>query len=331
LISDRRQNFAAAATSLILGWAVCTSAQSQSPANPESAQLEQLLAWMAGEWNNNEQVWQQKLDAEDPKLTAKETPVAHRHQILSPIHAVALGKHLLVQQNSRGDDLGQGRTARLLRFSVDESQAGIRQETWLPNIDKTAGGTELVGLHLKPEMQSGLKPADFKHNKDCDVTWRFNAAEQAYAASTPATACEGKLTRVTATQLLGHEDATTLVQRHRKVRYYEGWFWFRNAGPSAPTTDKNTSFTRKYSLHSEGGRVAVVQDDGTPTNHILELAVLTYQNTRRPILKFTLLDKTTMKSVTYIWGSTDAPTLGMNLGWFQSGLTLKAERANFGF
>jgi hypothetical protein len=35
--------------------------------------------------------------------------------------------------------------------------------------------------------------------------------------------------------------------------------------------------------------------------------------------------------VTYIWGGTDAGTLGMNLGWFQSGLTLKSERSNFGF
>jgi hypothetical protein len=287
---------------------------------------------MAGEWNNNEQVWQQKLDAEDPKVatkkTAKEAPVAHQHQILSPVIAAALGARLLVQQSSGGGDLAQGRAVRLLRFSADEGRAGIRQETLLPS-------TELFGLHLKPEWQAALKPADFKHDKTCDVIWRFNTTEQAYAASQPAPtqapACEGKFTRVTATQLLANEGTTALSHRHRKVRYFEGWFWFRNAGPSAPATDKNTSFTRKYSLHNEGGRVPVLQDDGTPTNYLLELSVLTYQNTRRPILKFTLLDKTTLKSVTYIWGGPDASTLGMNLGWFQSGLTQKAERVNYGF
>jgi hypothetical protein len=328
--------FVALTLGLVLGVACAAgAAQAQTAAKPEPArlapQLEQLLAWMAGEWNNNEQVWQQKLDAEDPKVLVKEAPVTHQHQILSPMSAAGLGTHVLAQQNSRGDDLAQKPVVRVLRFKWDESQTGIRQETLLPNPDQAAASNPLVGLHQKPELQATLKPADFKHDKDCDLIWRFNAAEQAYAASAAAPPCEGKITRVTATQLLAHEGATALVQRHRKVRYYEGWLWFRNAGPGAPATDKNTSFTRKYSLHNEGGRVPVLQDDGTPTNYLLELAVLTYQNTRRPILKFTLLDKTTMKSVTYIWGGTDAGTLGMNLGWFQSGLTLKSERSNFGF
>jgi len=84
-------------------------------------------------------------------------------------------------------------------------------------------------------------------------------------------------------------------------------------------------------LHSEGQRIPVLYNDGTPSPYLLELALLTYQNTRKPILKFALLDAATGKSVTYIWANTEAALIGMNLGWFQSGMTQKAERVNFGY
>jgi hypothetical protein len=65
-------------------------------------------------------------------------------------------------------------------------------------------------------------------------------------------------------------------------------------------------------------------EDGTPSLFDLELALLTYQNTKKPILKFALLDRATGKSVTYIRANTDATLVDMNLGWFQSGRRRRA-------
>ena len=126
-------------------------------------------------------------------------------------------------------------------------------------------------------------------------------------------------------------NSTDTAARHRKVRYYEGWVWFKLAGPGAAADDKRTSFTAKFLLHNEGQRMVVLNADGTPSPYMLQLAVLTYQNTRRPILKFALLDRQTLKSLSYTWSAVDTPTLGMNLSWFQSGVTLKAQQPNFGF
>ena len=72
-------------------------------------------------------------------------------------------------------------------------------------------------------------------------------------------------------------------------------------------------------------------EDGSATPYLLELSQLTYQNTRQPILKLALIDQASGKSVSYTWANTDATMIGMNLGWFQAGLTLKAERPQFGF
>jgi hypothetical protein len=64
---------------------------------------------------------------------------------------------------------------------------------------------------------------------------------------------------------------------------------------------------------------------------LIELATLTYQNTRKSVLKFTLLHRDTLKTLTYVWANADASTIGMNLGWFQAGVAQKADRIDFGF
>ncbi|NJR44304.1 hypothetical protein HC761_02450, partial [bacterium] len=47
-------------------------------------------------------------------------------------------------------------------------------------------------------------------------------------------------------------------------------------------------------------------DDGKPSGYTLELAQLTYQDTKTPILKFTLIEDASKTSATYIWSDTDA-------------------------
>ena len=97
-------------------------------------------------------------------------------------------------------------------------------------------------------------------------------------------------------------------------------------GPGAGADDRDTSFTAKYALHSEGQKVVLLRKDGSESPWQLELALLTYQNTRRPILKFALLDRASGKSIAYAWANTEANTVGMNLGWFQAGVTQRTER-----
>jgi hypothetical protein len=121
------------------------------------------------------------------------------------------------------------------------------------------------------------------------------------------------------------------ASRNRKLRYFQGWVWIKHAGPTAAPEDRKASFSRGVFLHTEGRRVPVMYEDGSESPYLLELALLTYQNTKLPILKFTLIDKATNKSVVYTWANTDASLVGMNLGWFQAGFTQKTERVNFGF
>ena len=322
-------------------------AQAQTPLDQD---LSRFLTWFGGEWNNNEQVWQQKIDAEDPKITAKITAHDHLHYIFSPVVAPKVGENLFYVQQSRGDDLSKVFRQRIYRFTTDSTQGAIRLDIFTLNDEK-----RFVDAHRTPAMFADLTPADVKPMAGCEVFWRFDAKDQSFNASMPVDRCNfvstrsGKRIFVNDTLRLteqdlwindqAHDDAGLRVfgspdnipSRNRKVRYFEGWVWFKLAGPGAAENDKKTSFTAKYLLHSEGQRMTVLYEDGTASPYMLELAVLTYQNTRKPVLKFTLLDRETRKSKTYVWANAQATTIGMNLGWFQAGVAQKSERTHFGF
>jgi len=310
-----------------------------------SVDLQQLASWFSGEWNNNEQVWQQKIDAGDVKLLVKQDLVEHVHEVVSSLKLPQFGTHVFYVQQSSGMERTQIKSQRLLRFEVDSAAQAIRQDSFA--LKEPA---RFVDLHLNPTEMSRLTSADLIPVPDgCAIYWRYDAAMKTFHGASQTGKCfdsairPGQVlvvthsstlnatffsqlsqTRDASGQLLQGNRTDTAV-RSRKARYFEGWLWFRNAGPSSSPEDKNTSFTAKYMMHTEGQRMPVLFQDGSPSPYLIELATLTYQNTRKPVLKFTLMDSTTLKTLTYVWANADAHTLGMNLGWFQAGVAQKLE------
>jgi hypothetical protein len=329
-----RKLTATAALLLAAGLFSTGPAQAQ-PAAPED--LQRLVTWLAGEWNNNEQVWQQKLDLDDPKVLVKPVLAPHLHQVLVQVAMPQLGAHVFYLQQARADNLGVPLHQRLLRFSADSTagtgSGGVRLETFV-----LRNPAALLDAHKNPALLAGLTDSDWFALPNCDLVFRYLGAEHAFEGRNTAGDCPAVLPgqnqrlRVSEQQwLLSEQGRDAALARLRKVRYFEGWFWIKVAGPTAAADDKKTSFKNKLQLHTEGQRVAVTYEDGTPSPYVLELALLTYQNTKKPILKFALLDRDTLKSVSYTWANTDASLIGMNLGWFQAGFTQKSERVNFGF
>lgn len=333
---------------------LCAAAPARAQPAGLDADLQRLAAWLAGEWNNHEQVWQQKIDAADVKVLKKEDTVAHRHQVVAPVTLPKLGSHVFYVQMTPGTELARPLRQQVFSLSVDSHETAIRQDVYelpeparLIDAHKAPGPLALLALLAA----SGIKP-----HAGCAVFWRFNAADKVYDGRVQPGRCAATVAATTASGAVAEQkfrlsedqhwaleqvrdNAGTLLSgnqtdtstRSRKVRYFEGWVWIKHAGPQATADDKVTSFMRKVSLHSEGQRTPVLYNDGSASPYLLELALLTYQNTKKPILKFALLDAATGKSVTYIWANTEASLIGMNLGWFQAGFTQKAERVNFGF
>lgn len=315
-----------------------------------NADLQRLVAWFGGEWDNHEQVWQQKGDAEAKKIEKIEDPIPHTHHIFAPVKAPKLGEHIFYVQQSSDGDLKKVYRQRIYRFSVDENEAAVKLEIFTPLDDKA-----LLNAHLRAQQFAALDMTALKATPGCEVLWRYVAVSNEFQGTMKQDACSfvsqrsGKriivndTLKLTESEIWINDQArdeqgnhvfgskTNTPVKNRKVRYFDGWVYFNRAGKDAQKTDTTFSSRRDLRLHTEGQTIPILFDDGIESPYLLQLAQLTYQNTKTPILKLALIDKATNKSMTYIWANTEAARIGMNLGWFQVGLTQKRGASSFGF
>ncbi|NJR72101.1 MAG: hypothetical protein HC782_03205 [Gammaproteobacteria bacterium] len=100
---------------------------------------------------------------------------------------------------------------------------------------------------------------------------------------------------------------TNTPVKNRKVRYFTGWVYLHRDGPKADIADKKFSFRSDIMIHNEGQKIPLLYDDGSETPYLLELAQLTYQNTRTAILKMAVIDKETKKTCSIFGRNLMAP------------------------
>lgn len=344
--------FAAALSAIVFVSSISSpAAQAKSPDKvTEGSRLPQFLNWFGGEWNNHEQVWLQKGDTANLVDAKPVDPIAHTHHIFAPVEAPKIGEHMFYIQQNMDADPAKIYRQRLYRISVDDVENAIKLEIF-SYLDEKA----FVNAHLKPEMFKDLELTGLKANPGCDVYWRYQEAEKEFIGTMKPGACNffsqrsqkkiiiSDTLKLSESEIWINDQArdeqggyvfgskTNTPVKNRKVRYYTGWAVLNRAGKDAKPEDKKYSNRRDLITHNEGAYLPVLWDDGTPSPYAVQLAQLTYQNTKTAILKLALVDAVTKKSVMYIWGNTDATRLGMNLTWFQVGLTQKPNRVQYGF
>jgi hypothetical protein len=342
-------------------WQRCSS---RSPLPPPSrsttapsfvldADFQRFISWLGGEWNNNEQVWQQQVDAKAKSATVSaDEKITHTHHIFAPVVAPRIGSHIYYVQQSLDGDLTKSYRQRVYRFTQDAAERAIKLEIFTP-LDEKA----FFDAHKRPEMFAGLEMNMLRPAPGCEVYWRYDVASKSFEGTMKPNACSfvsqrfgGKRIIITDTLKLTESEIwindqardeqggyvfgskTNTPVKNRKVRYFTGWVYIHRDGPTGDVGDrKKFAFRRDIMIHNEGQRIPIRYDDGTESPYLLELAQLTYQNTRTAILKMAVIDKATMKNVFYIWAQPDGTRVGINHGWIQVGLTQKASRVAYGF
>ena len=266
-----------------------------------------LLALLAGEYNNNEQVWQRALDG------AK--PVPRRHWKFAPTGDGGLRLSMTTGQSA-------GAPAWLLRLTdgrpVTAPAASAPQAGAQP-ASPSAGGV----LHTKvlpvpsagDSSAAGGEPA-------CQYAWR--GWEDGFAGQAqPPGACPDSLPeawRITSAHLWANQGDGAPDYQARRVDRYQGWIALqrRRIDPQAAADD--FIFLADLQAHNEGF-VTPITDAGQSTGYAVELARLTYQHTQVPILKLGLIEQATGKTLSYSWAGPQAERIGLNLRWVQSGWT----------
>jgi CpeT/CpcT family (DUF1001) len=319
-------------------------AQAPAPAALD-ADLKRFIAWFGGEWNNHEQVWQQKVESAKLPGGKPDDPIAHTHHIFAPVAAPKIGAHTYYVQQSLDADMSKAYRQRLYRITADAASNAVKLEIFSFPDEKA-----FFNAHLKPELFTALETSMLRAVPGCEVYWRFQPQAKEFIGTMIPNACSfvsqrlGKRIIITDTLKLSESEIwindqardeqgghvfgskTDTPVKNRRVRYFTGWAFGKE-----PATGRALQGKRDVMIHNEGHTVPLMWDDGSASPYQIELAQLTYQNTSVPILKLSLVDKSSNKTVAYTWANTDASRIGLNLGWIQFGLTLKTGDPSYGF
>lgn len=106
----------------------------------------------------------------------------------------------------------------------------------------------------------------------------------------------------------------------RKVRIYGGWAAINGGGKDASADSRDWHMDRSIRLASEGGRAPLAWRDGQPSGYSLALERLTYRDGNVPVLKLSVVEDATQRTLAYAWADPQAARIGINLGWVQVGL-----------
>lgn len=268
--------------------AVTTAAEELSSDQPSAADR------LPGDYVNYLQVWQQKVDEEpEPDAVAG----------LRIIDVDQPSDFLLIE-----------------RYVVGLPETLVRR--WL----RPTGSEGAFDAFAAPDTVSFdgvFDAADLIPDPDCAMTWRTVANDG--LAVVPGANCA--LTEGWQRLTLrgdGHLDVARTDgggQVFKRARWFKGWMGVKKQRWDPEAGDDDWVFMGTFQIHNEGDTVRLVDKDGTPTGFAVQLERLVYQNTRTPVLKLGLIDEEQGKTIHYIWSEPGSRLLGMNLRWFQVGLT----------
>lgn len=290
-----------------------------------------FLDWFEGEYDNHEQVWQQETDEVEEKQRLE-----HIHHRFVPVDAPALGEHVFFVLQTMDDDLDKVYRQRVYSFSQDTKEKAIKLVIY-----RMADEAKYVGSWKQPELVKNLTMDDVSTTAGCEVFWRHNG--EFFDGYMKDKACHfyskrsGKEIYITDNLRLTEEEiwiadkATDLEgnyifgneipHKNRKVRKYKAWMAVKKSTVDPSYEGDDMFFNSDVIFHNEGQTSPILDDDGKPTGYSIQLARLTYQNTKTAILKLGVIEDKSGDTLVYTWAATDSSRIGVNLRWLQAGMT----------
>jgi hypothetical protein len=303
---------------------------------PTLAQQSTLaMSWLHGEWDNHAQV----TTAAEAK--AAEPPRVH---LLYAALTLAGQSRWLLTQHSEGNQAQGIYQNRLYRLQTDSSAGVLRLDRYRPADERT-----LRDLHRDPARQQNFAVGALQLDVECSFKLEFQPKVQRFVGSTQPGACREKnadsLALINTSLEFGADDlhlqeaivlasgtAASTDLRAIKVRYFDGWAVIHREGANADTSaSEGFRILRTLRLFDQGNRFALRWDDGAATGYTLELAQVTYPGEVGTVLRLALLDDRSGRTLAYSWANPQATRIGLNVGWFQSGFTLKPREAAIGW
>jgi len=292
--------------------------------------LELMMSWFAGEFDNHLQVVEEK-EAEEPP----EQPHEWIHSIFTPVELPVFGGHVFyVEQYIEGDPSNIYRN-RIYSFSVNEQEGAIQL-----TIFSFKDGESMVGAHKDPTKLAGLTMDDVRSLPGCEVFWKKEADDR-FIGYMPDGACRVPSRRSGKTIIIDDdlvltpdeiwigdraedEDGNWVFGNKQGIQHklqrshdFNCWAVVKSAG-----SEEWDTVARGLVLHDQGGRATVTTAGEDPQTYRLELEQRVYSGERQvEVLKIAVYGEDAEESLAYSWAEPTSTNIGMNLRWFQAGCT----------
>lgn len=291
--------------------------------------LELLMQWFPGEYDNQEQVYFNEL---------REIPEEERHErihhIFYPVDLPAFGEHVLYVQQYLDDKPDEIYRQRIYVFTADYEEMAIRLDILTP---KDPGA--LVDAHLDPSRLEGLTPDDVTPRPGCEVFWRRQANQ--FHGDMKERACNFVSQRsgkrifidddlvLTASEIwirdmAEDEDGNYVFgnragihHKNRKARSFSCWVAVER------TEGEGWYFEPSATLFDQGGRVTITTDEAEPQSLMLKMRNVVWPfGPNRPSLVLYVHKDDPNRAESYAWTEPTGTRIAINLRWMQASCTL---------
>ena len=106
-----------------------------------------------------------------------------------------------------------------------------------------------------------------------------------------------------------------------KAIWYKGWMAVKKHMVEPGADLSEWIFARIERMHNQGQKIPLLDESGNKTGYTLSLEAVTYQETQVPVLKVGVIDDRTGYTLSYSWADPESHRVGLNVRWFQAGLT----------
>ena len=327
-------------TTLILSL-IITSLVYSNAQNLE-ADLKEMHTWFTGEFDNFQQVWQEKEDKTPDSLMHERI-----HSIFLPVKMPALGEQVFFVKQYMDGDTNNIYRMRVYNLSIDKAEKAIRLDIY--SFKEKADETRFKSANHTPSLLAALKPENFTTMTGCGVFWKRENG--VFIGSMKPKACNfiskrsNKKVFITdslkltpneiwirdeaedenGNYIFGHKGK--IHHKLARCRPFKGWIAWRSEEGKEGKEDKYV-FIGNLKLHDHGWKTRVILPDGTITPYSVELSQVIFEK-KIPVMKLAIYEEGKSKAVTYNWTNPEAERIGINLRWIQVGLTeIKANQDN---